>query len=226
MANKNIVYNANDRLIVSILKDAPDGLTLAEINERVPEGTVLKPGNITSAARKGLIAPIGEREVSRMGKKTITFYGLVDAGVRTGEDGKAFNYTDSEKAILAAIAGMDNKDRFTLEDLAKAMDREKVYSGSINALVNKKGNLAKVDTVEARVPVKGGSVNVYGFVADIPEGAEVREQVSQNFLTNPLKPSIIYIDKVKKQKLLCGKSPLMGDAHVAWQWLSKVPRHG
>lgn len=176
MANKNIVYNANDRLIVNILKDAPDGLTLAEINERVPEGTVLKPGNITSAARKGLIAPIGEREVTRMGKKTITFYGLVTADPQVGSDGKTFNYTDSEKAILSAIAGMDNKDKFTLEDLAKAMGREKVYSGSINALVNKKGNLAKVDTVEARVPVKGGSVNVYGFVADIPEGAEVREQ--------------------------------------------------
>lgn len=175
MANKNIVYNANDRLIVNILKDAPDGLTLAEINERAPEGTVLKPGNITSAARKGLIAPIGEREVTRMGKKTITFYGLVDAEPRAGADGKTFNYTDSEKAILAAIVGMENKDKFTLEDLAIAMGREKVYSGSINALVNKKGNLAKVDTVEARVPVKGGSVNVYGFVADIPEDAEVRE---------------------------------------------------
>lgn len=175
MANKNIVYNANDRLIVNILKDAPDGLTLAEINERVPEGGVaLKPGNITSAARKGLIAPIGEREVTRMGKKTITFYGLVDAEPKAGADGKTFNYTDSEKAILAAIVGMDNKNRFTLEDLATAMGREKVYSGSINALVNKKGNLVKVDTVEARVPVKGGSVNVYGFVADIPEDAEVR----------------------------------------------------
>lgn len=163
---KPITYTQKDLLIVSILKNAPDGLTLKEMNEAAPEGEIIRSGNLTSAVKKGLIEVIGDRETVRTGKRNITFYGLVSADLQSDADGKPFNYTDNEKAILAAVAAMPNKDRFTLEDLAAAMGKEKLFSGNINALVTKKGNIAKVATEQVAVQVKGGSVNVYGFKAD------------------------------------------------------------
>ena len=62
---------------------------------------------------------------------------------------------------------------FTLAELAAAMNKERLTSGSINGLV-KKGNIAKGEndrTIEVTVK---SSVNVYGFVKDIPADAEIR----------------------------------------------------
>lgn len=156
-----IVYTDNDRAIVSALKGT-EGLTLAELSEAT--GLELKPGHVVSAMKKGLIASIGEREVIRPSVRKVYTYNYVDGDIHSGENGKAYNYTDNEKAVLAASAGIDSP--FTLADLAKAMGLEKLSSGSINGLV-KKGNISKGDMVE--VPAESKStVKVYGFVADIP----------------------------------------------------------
>lgn len=155
---KEIVYTDNDRALVAALKGT-EGLTLAELNAN---GGEFKPGHITSAMKKGLIAKIGEREITRPTTREVSSYNFVTAEVLNNAEGKPFNYTDGEKAILAVIANIDNP--FTLTDLAKAMGKAKMSSGSINGLV-KKGNISKGDMVE--VPsVSKSTVGVYGFVRD------------------------------------------------------------
>ena len=162
---KQINYTANDRAIVGALKTATEGLTLAQLCEIT--GLEIKPGHIVSAMKKGLIAPIGEVEISKPSKRKVSTYNFVTNEVLTN-DGKAFNYTDGEKEVLAAAAGIESP--FTLADLASAMGLEKLSSGRINGLV-KKGNIAKGDQIEVPTTSKA-TVNVYGFVADIPADAE------------------------------------------------------
>lgn len=162
MANKPINYTANDRAIVDALKNAPEGLTLAGLVAAT--GLELKPGNIVSAMRKGLIEAIGEVEVLKDSTRKVSTYNFVTADVLTNE-GKPFNYTDGEKEVLTAAAGIDSP--FTLAELATAMNLEKIGSGRINGLV-RKGNITKGEMVDVPCTVKS-TVNVYGFVKDIPD---------------------------------------------------------
>lgn len=155
---KEIVYTENDRAIVSALKGGD--MTLAQLREAT--GLDLKPGHITSAMKKGLICSSGEVEVQRPTSREVSTYNFVSAEAFSNGD-KPFNYTDGEKEILAAAAGIDSP--FTLADLAKAMGREKVYSGSINGLV-KKGNISKGEPVEVPA-ISKSTVKVYSFVKDI-----------------------------------------------------------
>lgn len=160
--NKPVTYTDNDRAIVNALKGT-EGLTLAELNERT--GMRIVSGHIVSAMKKGLIASVDEREVIRPTTRKVSTYNFASADVLVGENGKAYNYTDGEKSILAVAGSIDSP--FTLADLAKAMGVEKLSSGSINGLV-KKGNITKGDMVE--IPAESKStVKVYGFVADIPD---------------------------------------------------------
>ena len=165
--NKPVTYNDNDRAIVNALRDS-EGMTIAEINEAT--GLNLVSGNIVSAMKKGLIAKIGEREIMRPTTRKVSTYIYVDSDVRTGANGKAYNYTEGELKVLAAAAGIDSP--FTLAELASAMGLEKLSSGSINGLV-KKGNITKGDEREIEALAKS-TVGVYGFVKDIPadESAE------------------------------------------------------
>lgn len=166
---KQTVFTQTDKAIVDALKGAADGLTLAELNEAT--GMEIKSGHIVGATKKGLIESIGEREVFRPGKRKVATYAFVTADALSNADGKAFNYTDNEKILLAAAGGIEGD--FTLAELATAMNKERLTSGSINGLV-KKGNIAKGEadrTIEVQVK---SSVNVYGFVKDIPADAEVR----------------------------------------------------
>lgn len=160
--NKPVTYNDNDRAIVNALKGT-DGLTLAEIKEAT--GLEIVSGHIVSAMKKGLIESIGEREVIRPSVRKVSTYVYVDSDVRNGENGKAYNYTDGEKDVLAAAATLEGA--FTLAQLATAMNREKLSSGSINGLV-KKGNITKGDMVEVPATSKS-TVKIYGFVKDIPD---------------------------------------------------------
>ena len=157
-----ITYSENDHAIVSALRDS-EGMTLAELREAT--GLDLKAGHITSAMKKGLIAASGEREVERPVIRPVSTYSYVTDEVLMGANGKPFNYTDGEKAILAAAKGIDGE--FTLSDLADAMGLEKLSSGSINGLV-KKGNIAKAGTRDVESTAKS-TVKVYSFVRDIPE---------------------------------------------------------
>lgn len=157
---KPVVYNDNDRAIVSTLKGT-EGLTLAEIN--AASGLTLVPGNIVSAMKKGLIEVIGEKEITRPSHRSVGTYEFVTGDFLSDGD-KPFNYTDNEKAVLASISAMDGE--FTLAELAAAMGEEKLSAGRINGLV-KKGNLRKAGEREIECAVKT-SVKVYGFVKDVP----------------------------------------------------------
>lgn len=162
---KPIVYNDNDRAIVNSLKGT-EGLTITEINEAT--GLELKPGNIVAAMRKGLIAAIGEKEITRPTTRTVSTYSYVDSEVHTAENGKTFNYTENEKNVLSAASSIEGE--FTLAELATAMGLEKLSSGSINGLV-KKGNIVKGAGREVEGFSKS-TVKIYGFVKDVPEDAE------------------------------------------------------
>ena len=166
---KQTVFTKTDKAIVDALKGAADGLTLAELNEAT--GMEIKSGHLVGAFKKGLVEAIGEREVFRAGKRKVATYSFVTADALSNAEGKTFNYTDNEKALLSVAATMEGD--FTLAELAVAMNKERLTSGSINGLV-KKGNIVKGTedrTIEVQVK---SSVNVYGFVKDIPSDAEVR----------------------------------------------------
>lgn len=156
---KQIVYTDNDRALVAALKGT-DGLTLAELNAN---GASFKSGHLVSAMKKGLIEKVGEKEVIRPSIRKVSTYCFVSAEPMSNAEGKPFNYTDGEKEILSIASSIDSP--FTLADLARAMNREKMSSGSINGLV-KKGNFAKGDQVEVESTSKS-TVGVYGFVRDI-----------------------------------------------------------
>lgn len=166
---KQTVFTQTDKAIVSALKGAAEGLTLAELNEAT--GIEIKSGHVVGAVKKGLIEAIGEREVTRPAKRKVATYVFVTADALSNAEGKAFNYTDNEKALLAVAGTMEGD--FTLAELAVAMNKERLTSGSINGLV-KKGNIAKGENDRTVDTVAKSSVNVYGFVKDIPADAEVR----------------------------------------------------
>lgn len=166
---KEKIFTKNDVAIVNALKVAPEGLTLAEISAAT--GLEIKPGHVVGAFKKGLIEVIGEREVERAGKRKVATYKLVTADALTNAEGKTYNYTDNEKALMAVAATMEGE--FTLAELATAMNKERLTSGSTNGLV-KKGNIVRCEndrTIEVTVKA---SVNVYGFVKDIPADATIR----------------------------------------------------
>jgi len=162
---KKITYSANDRAIVEALRGS-EGMTLAQLIEAT--GIELKPAHMTSALKKGLIEASGKVDVFRDSTRQVSTYNFVTSDVLNGENGKAFNYTEGEVAVLKAASGIDSP--FTLAQLADAMGVERLSSGSINGLV-KKGNISKGEPVEIPCKTKS-SVNVYIFRSDIPEDAE------------------------------------------------------
>jgi hypothetical protein len=162
---KKINYTINDKAIVAALKDAPNGLTLADLVKVT--GIELKPGHVVSAKNKGLIDTIGEVAVEKEGKRKVFTYNFVTADVLTKND-KPCNYTDGEKDILNTASKFDAA--FTLADLANAMGVDKIAPGRITSLV-RKGNMTKGDQVEVPTTVKD-NVKVYGFVKDIPADVE------------------------------------------------------
>ena len=161
--DKKITYSDNERAIVAALKNAPEGMTLAQLIEAT--GLDIKPGHMVSAAKKGLIASIGDMDITRPAKRKVSTYVFVTADVLKNEKDKEFNYTDNERNVLAAASQLDGE--FTLAELASAMGVEKLSSGSINGLV-KKGNIRKGDTEREIVAEAKAKVKVYGFKADIP----------------------------------------------------------
>lgn len=166
---KQTVFTKTDKAIVDALKGAADGLTLAELVNVT--GMEIKSGHLVGAIKKGLVEAIGEKEILRPGKRKVATYHFETSEALSNAEGKAFNYTDNEKVLLSVAATMEGD--FTLAELAGAMGKERLTSGSINGLV-KKGNISKgIEDRTIEVQVKS-SVNVYGFVKDIPADAEVR----------------------------------------------------
>ena len=81
---KQTVFTQNDRAIVNALKGNPDGLTLAELNEVT--GLEIKSGHLVGAIKKGLVESIGEREISRPGKRKVATYIFVTAEAMSKEE--------------------------------------------------------------------------------------------------------------------------------------------
>ena len=167
MANK-ITYSNYDVAIVNALKNAPEGLTLAAINEVA--GMEIKPGHIVGSIKKHLVEPIGETEVYKPTSRPVTVYHFETADVLKDANGKDFNYTAGANEVLAAAKNLVD---FTLAELATALGKEKMSSGSVNHLV-KKGNLSKLDEKRNVISMTKSPVNVYGLKADIPADAEIR----------------------------------------------------
>lgn len=155
-----INYTANDRAIVAALK-GNEGMTLAQIN--AASGMNLVPGHIVSALKKGLIAKAGEVEVMRDGFRPVSTYTFITAEPGVRSNGKVYEYSDTESAILKAASGIEGN--FTLAELSAAAGFE-VKTGSTNTLI-RKGNIAKADQIKKAVKIKS-SVSVYMFVKDIP----------------------------------------------------------
>lgn len=160
--SNKVVYSANDRAIVDAVRGSENGMTLAEINQAT--GLNLKAGHIVSALKKELIRAEGERIVTKPSTRSVATYNYVSSDIMKKADGKDHNYSDGEKAILAAASTFSGA--FTLADLATAMGVEKIASGSTNALV-KKGNLSKGDAIEIACESKS-KVKTYVFNKDIP----------------------------------------------------------
>lgn len=177
--NKQITYTEKDVAIYDALVSAPEvttdegtfsGLTFRELKAVIP---TLATGSVNSAVRKGIVEVVGGKTEQEVVKRKNAVYIIVDLSVegKTDANGKALNYTDNEKAILAALANMKPEgNEFTLKDLSTFMGKT-LTSGNINALVNKKGNLAKTDKVaiyEVTQDKKEPS-NVYGLVEKLPD---------------------------------------------------------
>ena len=121
---KQTVFTKIDSAVVNALKGAADGLTLSELKETT--GMEVKSGNLVGAVKKGLIEVIGERDVTRPGKRKVATYKFVTADALSNDEGKTFNYTDNEKALLEVAAKMEGD--FTLAELAAAMNKERLTS--------------------------------------------------------------------------------------------------
>lgn len=161
---KTINYTDGDRAVVAALK-GKDPMTLAQINEGA--STLIVPGNIVSALRKGLITKAGEIEVERDSFRSVSTYSFITLDAQSRPDGKPYEYTDTELGILKVASTFDGY--FTLAELSDAAGRT-ISSGSTNNLI-RKGNLAKGDKVKKPCKVKD-VVALYAFAQDIPADAQ------------------------------------------------------
>lgn len=71
----NWTPNKNQKAFMEALEGVEEGLTLAEINEKL--GTDIKTGSINCLLTKELVETIGEREVMVLAKKKVKVYKLV-----------------------------------------------------------------------------------------------------------------------------------------------------
>lgn len=146
--NKPVIFNEKDVAIYNALQSntLERGMTFAEIKEAVlaATGLTINSGNLVGAMRKKIVVSAGaDIDVIVKTKRKVSVYRFITDAVNQNESGKPFNYTDNEKAVLAAAKGVEI---FTLAELATAMNVERLSSGHLNALL-KKGNIAKEDEV-------------------------------------------------------------------------------
>lgn len=154
---KKINYTEMDRAIVAALEGNEEGMTLAELSQKI--GKDVKAGHITSAKNKGLVSKVGEASVEKATKRKVSSYSFVNAE-NHNKDGKDFS--EAEKAVLDFAAGT-NEEVFTLADV-NAVSAVKVASGTMTSLVNK-GNLAKGEPVE-KIGVGKSKVGLYAVTAE------------------------------------------------------------
>lgn len=139
-AQTNPIYGE----ILEVLGRAEAPMTLAEIGEAL--GKEVKSGHIVFLMRNGSVVVDEPRDIEKPATKEVSTYVFVNDTIATKADGKPYNYSETEMAILKVLG--DASVPMTLADIAAALGVEKLSSGSINALVNRKHNVAKGEPVE------------------------------------------------------------------------------
>lgn len=171
---KKITVTISDKAIVKALRAAGKALTLAEMNAFLAsDGIKLAPGHVVSAKGKGLIDTVGDTRIEREGHRLVEQYSFVTDAELTNADGKPFNYTEGEKEILAVAKTIDGN--FTLKQLAVAMGKDKLSSGSISGLVNKKGNIVKTGEKVSEPCLVPATVKLFDLNENSPLLAEIGE---------------------------------------------------
>ena len=163
MATKEIKYTEKDKLIVANLTGE---MTLTELNAAIKandeNADELKIGSVTSAIRKGFVEVAGEKEATGKTNREVCTYEFVTKEALKNTDGKDFNYTDGEKEILGVLENTEGA--LALAEIATALGKDKLGSGSINGLV-KKGNVIKAGTKSVAATTKR-VVKTYRLIED------------------------------------------------------------
>lgn len=164
MAKK--VYSQMQVNIVNLLAQYPDGLTIAQMSEKL--GTKVQPGTVNGLVRANLVSPIGVVQIERPVKDKVCTYAM---GNPDKVEGK--NYSDNELKIMDSMAKMEGS--FTLAQLAEVVGIARVTPGHINGLV-KVGNMVKTDVMVEVIRMAKAENNLYikNPDHDIPADAEVR----------------------------------------------------
>ena len=120
---KPFEMNDNQKTIYNTLKDATEGMTLAEIN--AANGTDIKSGSMNALLAQGIVAIAGERAAHRK----IKVFGLTaDSGDKIKARKKPLN--EAQQIFVTALA----QGEATLAEINANADKE-IKSGSINTLV-------------------------------------------------------------------------------------------
>lgn len=163
---KTITYNEKDYAIVNALKGANTPLTRKEIGELA--GMDIAAGTLTSCVNKGLIAVAGKKEVLRPVPRKVNGYVYITDEVMKDAKGKEKTYTEMETKIIAALKEANKP--LSLTDIATALGLEKIAAGSVSG-IKKSGNIGTTPEKLTVIGYNPDEVNVYVFVADIPEPA-------------------------------------------------------
>lgn len=135
-----------DNLIVEALRGAAKPLTFAELKELItlPTGKPLAAAHITHAMSNHLVEKADEIEVLVPKKSKVATYLFDNDAIATKADGKPYNYSENENAILANAKTLEGE--FTIADFNETFKTE-FKPGTFTSLV-KKGNLTKGDERE------------------------------------------------------------------------------
>lgn len=155
-----ITLSENAKVALSILKGSDKALTLAEISEKA--GFKVQPGTMTGLIKNGLVEKGDKVTLEKAGTKEVSSFVFVTDEVGTNDKGEAYNYSDTEKAIIDALKNAGKA--MTLAEISEVVGFA-VKPGNITSLVNRKGNLAKGDMVEVPT-IEKSEVNTYVFVTD------------------------------------------------------------
>ena len=124
---KPFEMNDNQKTIYNTLKDATEGMTLAEIN--AANGTDIKSGSMNALLAQGIVAIAGERAGECATHRKIKVFGLTaDSGDKIKARKKPLN--EAQQKFVTALA----QGEATLAEINANADKE-IKSGSINTLV-------------------------------------------------------------------------------------------
>ena len=123
---KPFEMNDNQKTIYNTLKDATEGMTLAEIN--AANGTNIQSGSMNALLTQGIVAVTGERTIDTTVSRKHKVFGLTaDANDKIKARKKPLN--EAQQIFVTALA----QGEATLAEINANADKE-IKSGSINTL--------------------------------------------------------------------------------------------